>query len=134
MTLQTCVRQGCLVVKMPSEVSSENAESLRWELREMCRTRLERASRDGVSAVVVDWSEVPYLTLAGAALLDDLRQRVLESGVQLRIVATHGAPRAMLRIVGLNDVLAVHDSVGQALAAGGASGEGRGRPEIGKTS
>ncbi|MFD4475415.1 hypothetical protein ACFWPU_04785 [Streptomyces sp. NPDC058471] len=40
----------------------------------------------------------------------------------------------MLRIVGLDDVLAIHDTVEQALAGGKASGEGRGRPEIGKTS
>ncbi|MGB8940919.1 MAG: STAS domain-containing protein [Streptomyces sp.] len=134
MTLQTSVRQGCLVVKMPPEVSVGNAEPLRRELRELCRTQLDRASRSGVSAVVVDWADVPFLTLAGVAVLEDFREGVLERGVQVRLVASHRVPRAVLRIVGLDDVLAIHDTVEQALAGGRASGEGRGRPGIGKTS
>ncbi|MGW6022523.1 STAS domain-containing protein [Streptomyces sp. NPDC055099] len=134
MKLQTSVRQGCLVVRMPPDVRVGNAEPLRWELREMCRTRLDRVSRGGVSAVVVDWAAARSLTLAGVAVLEDFRRTAAERGVPTRLVTPHRAPRAVLRVVGLNGVLAVHDTVDQALAAGEASGEGRGRPEIGKTS
>ncbi|MGW5733620.1 MULTISPECIES: STAS domain-containing protein [Streptomyces] len=134
MTLQTSVRQGCLVVKMPPEVSVGNAEELRRELRELCRTRLDRSSRDRVSAVVVDWADVPFLTLTGVAVLEDFRERAVERGVPIRLVASRRVPRAVLRIAGLDGVLAIHDTVEQALAGGRASGEGRGRPEIGKTS
>ncbi|MFI8874025.1 STAS domain-containing protein [Streptomyces sp. NPDC055243] len=134
MMLHTSVRQGCLVVEMPPEVDIGNAEPLRWELGEMCRTRLDRAARDGVSAVVVDWAAAPFLTMAGVAVLDDLRQRLVERGVAVRVVASRRVVRAVLRIVGLADVLAIHDTVEQALTAGKASGEGRGRPEMGKSS
>ncbi|MFF1708611.1 STAS domain-containing protein [Streptomyces sp. NPDC058268] len=95
---------------------------------------MDRASRSGVSAVVVDWADVPFLTLAGVAVLEDFREGALERGVQVRLVASHRVPRGVLRIVGLDYVLAIHDTVEQALAGGKASGEGRGRPEIGKTS
>ncbi|MFE6157665.1 STAS domain-containing protein [Streptomyces sp. NPDC056486] len=138
MALHTSVRQGCLVVQMPPEVDIGNAEPLRWELRAVCRALLDRASRDGVSAVVVDWAAAPFLTMAGVAVLEDFRQRVDAGGVPLRLVASRRVVRAVLRIVGLNDVLAIHDTVEQALAGGKISGrgegEGRGRPEIGRTS
>jgi len=134
MELHTFLRQGCLVVQMPPEVDIGNAEPLQRALREMCRTLLDRASRDGVSAVVVDWAEAPFLTMAGVAVLDDFRQRVDESGVPLRLVASHRAARAVLHIVGRNDVLTIHGTVEQALAGGRISGEDRGRPEIGRTS
>ncbi|MGW5866660.1 STAS domain-containing protein [Streptomyces sp. NPDC055239] len=138
MALHTSVRQGCLIVRMPPEVDIGNAEPLRWELREMCRTRLDRAARDAVSAVVVDWAAAPFLSMAGVAVLNDFRQRVDAHGVPLCLVASRRVVRAVLRIVGLNDVLPIHDTVEQALAGGRTSGdgedEGRGRPEIGRTS
>ncbi|MGW6054480.1 STAS domain-containing protein [Streptomyces sp. NPDC055189] len=152
MTLHTSVRQGCLVVEMPPEVDIGNAEPLRGELRETCRTLLDRSSRDRVSAVVVDWAAAPFLTMAGVAVLDDFRQRVDERGVPLRVVASRRTARAVLRIVGLNEMLTVHDTLEQALAGGkapregssrqgsssggrsggGRSGGGRDRPETGK--
>ncbi|MDG4862972.1 STAS domain-containing protein [Streptomyces sp. T-3] len=135
MTLQTSIRQGCLIVEMPPEVDIGNAEPLRQELRELCRTLLDPSSRDGVlSAVVVDWAAAPFLTMAGVAVLDDFRQQAGERGLPVRVVASHRWPRAVLRIVGLNGVLAIHDSVEQALTGDEAPEQGRRRPEIGKTS
>lgn len=134
MTLHTSVRHGCLVVEMPPKVDPGNAEPLRRELRETCRSLLNRGSRDGVSAVVVDWAAAPSLTMTGVAVLDEFRQRVAEHGVPMRVVVSRRAARAVLRIVGLDDVLAVHATVEQALAGGTSSGEGRGRTEMGKTS
>ncbi|MEU3737117.1 hypothetical protein AB0E78_08615 [Streptomyces sp. NPDC032198] len=88
-----------------------------------------------MSAVVVDWADVPFLTLAGVAVLEDFREGRGRSNAGSRSAWWPRTEcRAVLRIVGLDDVLAIHDTVEQALAGGKASGEGRGRPEIGKTS
>ena len=128
MTLHTSVRHGCLIVEMPPEVDLGNAEPLRQELREMCRTLLSPATRDGVSAVVVDWAAAPFLTIAGVAVLDDFRQRVAQCGLPVRVVASRRSPRAVLQIVGLDGVLPVHDTVEQALAGHEATERGGDRP------
>lgn len=133
MTLQTSVRRGCLIVEMPAEVDIGNAEPLRQELRDICRTLLSLVSRDGLSAVVVDWAAAPFLTMAGVAVLDDFRQQAAECGVAVRVVASRRWPRAVLRIVGLDGVLSVHDAVEQALAGDDTAGRGRDRPETGRT-
>ncbi|MDQ0604577.1 hypothetical protein QF037_008922 [Streptomyces canus] len=89
-----------------------NAELLRRDLRSLCRTLFSPSSPDGVAAVVV----------AG------------EQGIAVRVEVSRRWPRAVSRIVGLTGVLAVHGSVEQALTVGGPSSEGRGRPELGKSS
>lgn len=134
MTLQTSVRQGCLIVEMPPEVDISNAESLRQELRGLCRTQLSPGSRDGASAVVVDWTCAPFLTMAGVAVLDDFRQQAGELGLPVRVVTSKRWPLAVLRIVGLNGVMAIHDTVDQALGGRKTTGQERGRPELGRSS
>lgn len=134
MTLRTSIRQGCLIVEMPPEVDIGNAELLRRDLRSLCRTHFSPSSPDGVAAVVVDWAAAPFLTMAGVAVLEDLRQQAGEQGIAVRVVVSRRWPRAVLRIVGLTGVLTVHDSVEQALTVGGPSSEGQGRPELGKSS
>lgn len=134
MTLQTSVRQGCLIVEMPPEVDIDNAEPLRQELRGLCRTQLSPASRNGVSAVVVNWAAAPFLTMAGVAVLDDFRQQAGELGLPVRVVASKRWPRAVLRIVGLNGEMAIHDTVDQALDCRKTTGQERGSPELGRSS
>ncbi|MFF1298323.1 MULTISPECIES: hypothetical protein [unclassified Streptomyces] len=50
----------------------------------MCRTRFSPSSPDGVAAVVVDWAAAPFLTMAGVAVLEDLRQQVGKQGIAVR--------------------------------------------------
>jgi sirohydrochlorin ferrochelatase len=63
------------------EVDIGNAELLRRDLRSLCRTHVSPSSPDGVAAVVVDWAAAPFLTLAGVAVLEDLRQQAGEQGI-----------------------------------------------------
>lgn len=132
MTLRTSARHGRLIVEMPREVDISNAEPLRQELRDVCRTLLAPASHDRPTAVVVDWSAAPFLTIAGVAVLDDFRRQAGTHGVPVRVVVSRRWPRAVLRMVGLKSLLAIHDTVEQALAGDEPSRDSQGRPETGR--
>uniref|UniRef100_A0AAU2VFD9 STAS domain-containing protein n=1 Tax=Streptomyces sp. NBC_00003 TaxID=2903608 RepID=A0AAU2VFD9_9ACTN len=115
MTLRISRRQDALVVVLPPEVDIGNAESVRTDLHELCRTRLEPESRNGVSKVVVDWAGAPFLTMAGVAVLEDFRRRATDQGVAVHLVACGRWPRAVLRLTGVDGALTVHDTLDQAL-------------------
>ncbi|WP_329394901.1 STAS domain-containing protein [Streptomyces melanogenes] len=116
MTLRISRRQDALIVVLPPEVDIGNAESVRADLHELCRTRLEPESRNGVSRVVVDWAGAPFLTMAGVAVLEDFRLRATAQGLAVHLVACGRWPRAVLRITGVDGAVTVHDTVDQALA------------------
>ena len=62
---------------------------------------------------------VPYVDLAGAELLADLRATLLERGIEFRLAETHGAVREALRRLGSAHAAALaeaHQTVDDVLA------------------
>lgn len=116
MTLRISRKQDALVVVLPPEVDIGNAESVRADLHELCRTRLEPDSRNAVSKVVVDWAAATFLTMAGVAVLEDFRRRATDQGLAVHLVASGRWPHAVLRLTGVDGALTVHDTLDQALA------------------
>lgn len=113
--LPLSIRNGSVIVTMPAEVDISNAEPTRQELLRLVRSRLGPDDRDGVLGVVLDWASAPFLTMAGVAVLEDFHRRTEAAGLPLRLVLGHGLPRKVLRIVGLDGAMPVHDTVEQAL-------------------
>ncbi|MGW8375500.1 STAS domain-containing protein [Streptomyces sp. ODS28] len=127
MGLRVAERGGRLIVTMPGELDIANAEAVRQELRSLCRERLGAAGPHRVSGVVVDWSAAPWLTCAGVAVLEDFREQLEAYGVPVGLVAGRCLPRKVLRLVGMDGMLPVYDSLAAALEAdAGAAGGGRG--------
>lgn len=128
--LQISGMQGALIVRVPVEVDISNAETVRAQLRDLCRTRLGPGSRADVVAVVVDLTEAPLLTMAAVAVLDEFRIAVQEAGAAVRLVVRGRSPRTVLRVLALDGLLPVFDSVDQALADGRReSGQARRSPK-----
>lgn len=65
--------------------------------------------------LVVDMTDVAFLSSAGLALLVDLNQRCADTGVDLRIAAGNRTVLRALTMTGLTDVLTVVDSLTEAL-------------------
>ncbi|MFG2500471.1 STAS domain-containing protein [Streptomyces sp. NPDC048441] len=91
MTLQISFRQGCLTVEMPPEVDIANAETVREQLREVCRSRLDHDSRGGVTMAVVDWTAATFLTMAGVAVLEEFRLATKERATPVELISVEQA-------------------------------------------
>jgi anti-anti-sigma factor len=76
--------------------------------------RLGTAAR----TVIVDLSQVGFLSSAGLSLLVEADARARTSRQVLRVVAPGHAVRRVLRLTELDKVLHCHDSVLEALDAG----------------
>ncbi|MFJ8143366.1 STAS domain-containing protein [Streptomyces sp. NPDC096013] len=126
MTLQISNGQGYLIVQMPAEVDIANAETVRQQLRDLCRSQLDAGSRNSVTSVVVDWSASSILTMAGLTVLEDFRLAAAEARTPVKVVVSRRLPRKVLEMWGLNDVVPLYESVDHAVADGTESSE-RGR-------
>lgn len=65
--------------------------------------------------LVIDTTEVSFLSSAGLALLVDLNQRCTAAGVELRIASGNRTVRRALTMTGLTEVLTVVDTLTDAL-------------------
>ncbi len=83
---------GVLIVRVEASLLYFNAGHVREEVR-----RLAAAAGDGLRVVVWDLSTSPNVDIAGAGVLDELRQEFAERGVELRLVDAHAPVRDMLR-------------------------------------
>ncbi|MFE3181405.1 STAS domain-containing protein [Streptomyces violascens] len=117
MVIDSSLRHGCLIITFPEEVDIANADTVREQLHDVCRLQLAPENRNGITTLVADWSAAPLLTMAGVGVLDELRRRAHQVGVPLKVVMSGRTPRAVLRVVGLDTLIPLYDTVDQALAA-----------------
>jgi anti-sigma B factor antagonist len=78
----------------------------------------ERAS-DGVTAVVLDFSELAYLNSGGIGLLVTLLVRAQRSGQRLMAYGLSDHYRQIFELTRLDEAIAIHASEEEALAAVG---------------
>jgi anti-anti-sigma factor len=103
-------RPSAVVVSVAGEVDSRSAPLLHTVLM----PRLGTAAR----TVIVDLSQVGFLSSAGLSLLVEADARARTSRQVLRVVAPGHAVQRVLRLTELDKVLHCHDSVLEALDAG----------------
>ncbi len=86
---------------------------------------LDRALADAaevpgaVSHVVLDLSDVPFLSSAGLSILVDHHGRCVADGVTLSVVATRRAVLRSIQITALDRMIPLHPTVSDALTAAG---------------
>jgi anti-anti-sigma factor len=72
-----------------------------------------------VSHVVLDLSEVPFLSSAGLSILVDHHGRCAANGVGLSVVAKQHAVLRSIQITALDRIIPLHPTVSDALTAAG---------------
>jgi anti-sigma B factor antagonist len=70
---------------------------------------------DGVTQVVLDLTDVPFLSSAGLSVLADHHRRCGERGIRLSVVATHRTPLRALQITALDRLIPIYPSTAEAL-------------------
>lgn len=74
-----------------------------------------------VSHVVLDLTEVPFLSSAGLSVLVEHHGRCARDGITLAVVATHRATLRAIQITALDRIIPLHGTVADALASVDAS-------------
>jgi anti-sigma B factor antagonist len=97
------------VVAAAGEIDLTNAECL--------RDALLSAFNAGATAVVVDLTAVTFLDSAGVTALVRAARRASASEAALRVAVTSPAVLRVLDLVGINQLVPVYPSVGEALAS-----------------
>jgi anti-anti-sigma factor len=77
---------------------------------------------DAVSHVVLDLSDVPFLSSAGLSILVDHHGRCAVNGVGLSVVARQHAVLRSIQITALDRIIPLHPTVSDALTAAGQPG------------
>lgn len=74
-------------------------------------------SAQPVSHVVLDLTEVPFLSSAGLSVLVEHHGRCTRDGITLAVVATHRATLRAIQITALDRIIPLHGTLADALAA-----------------
>jgi anti-anti-sigma factor len=74
-------------------------------------------SADQVSNVILDLTNVPFLSSAGLSILVDHHQRCVDKGIRLSVVAAQRATLRAIQITALDRVIPLHGTVAEALEA-----------------
>ena len=101
-------RNGALVIHLVGEIDLYNAPALRAALLELCAERPER--------LVVDLAEVDFVDSTALGILIEARTK-LENPQSFFLAAPGRETHRALTISGLDQHLAVHDTVDSALTA-----------------
>lgn len=88
------------------------------------RDRLFSHVRDTVPYVIVDLTEVSFLTAAGLTVLVDTRQAAVAAGVTLCLVASTRPVLLPLRITGLDSLFDISSDITHALLRAGCGPDG----------
>jgi anti-sigma B factor antagonist len=75
------------------------------------------ANADSVSHLVLDLTDVPFLSSAGLSLLADHHRRCGALNIRLSVVATHRTPLRAIEITQLDRLISIYPSVAEALPA-----------------
>src|SRR4051812_6706096 len=79
----------------------------------------ERASGDGVRAVILDFVALKYMNSSGIGLLVTLLVRARRQGQQVLAYGLSDHYRQIFELTRLDEAVAIHDSEDEALAAAG---------------
>jgi anti-sigma B factor antagonist len=74
-------------------------------------------STQPVSSVVLDLTNVPFLSSAGLSILVDHHGRCARAGITLSVVAAQRATLRAIQITALDRIIPLHGTVEEALAA-----------------
>ena len=105
-------RENAVILRVTGEVDSYTAPLLHDRLAEVFT---EAAGRG--RTVVLDMTGVSFLASSGLSVLVDYHLRGVDEDTSLRVVAPAGSVLRALRATTLNEMLELHGSVAEALAA-----------------
>lgn len=105
-------RDNAVVLRVTGEVDSYTAPLLHDRLAEVFTE-----AKAGGLVVVLDMTHVSFLASSGLSVLVDYHTQGVEHGTSLRVVAPAGSVLRALRATTLNEMLELHASVAEALAA-----------------
>jgi anti-anti-sigma factor len=100
---------GVVVVAVEGEIDVDTADVVLDALR--------LGLTSGGPAVVADLTEVSFFGSTGISTLITAHEIADEHCTNLHVVAPHRAVKRPLQVTGVADVLALHDSVAEALSA-----------------
>lgn len=103
-------RGRAVVVSVEGELDLATVPILRERLGEVGDVS------DSPSPLVVDLSAVTFISSSGLALLVDLNNRCGERGVRLGVVTTGSVVPRAIQVTALDQILAIHATVDQAIA------------------
>jgi anti-sigma B factor antagonist len=96
------------LVTLPAEIDITNARDVRCQLN-------AAALRPGVGIVIADMTATCFCDSTGIRALLLAHQRAARSGAELRLLRPGDAVRRVLKVMGADQVLAIYDSVGDAM-------------------
>ncbi|MEU0877132.1 STAS domain-containing protein [Lentzea sp. NPDC005914] len=111
--VETEQRDNAVILRVAGEVDSYTAPVLQEHLA----AAFSEAARHKY-AVVLDMTGVSFLASTGLSALVEYHTRGEDQGIALRIVAPAGSVLRALRATMLNDLLELHATLPEALAAG----------------
>jgi anti-anti-sigma factor len=97
------------VVELPAQIDVTNAQQVGEQLAE--------ALRPGASVVIADLGRTTFCDSSGVRMLVLATRRATASGIRLRLVVTSAAVLRIFELSGLDSLLPVYASVGEALGA-----------------
>jgi anti-sigma B factor antagonist len=100
---------GILVIAVEGEIDVDTADEV------LDAVRLAFASAG--PALIADLTQVSFFGSTGISTLISIHEHAEELGKKLHVVAPQRAVRRPLQVTGVADVLALHDSVEEALSA-----------------
>ena len=103
-------RDGATVIALTGELDLYNAEDVRASLLECCA--------DEPAVLVVDMEQVTFIDSTALGVLIEARSRLADRG-GFRLAAPGLETRRALEVSGLDRHFSVHDTVADALGAGG---------------
>ncbi|HEY2285163.1 MAG TPA: STAS domain-containing protein [Streptosporangiaceae bacterium] len=98
-----------VVVRLPAEIDSSNAEHI--------RERLCAALTPGVRLVVADLTGTTFCDVAGVRSLVRARNQATAMNAEIRLSVRPGPVRRVLTLVNLNDPFLIYASTSEATAA-----------------
>ncbi|WP_162601794.1 STAS domain-containing protein [Occallatibacter savannae] len=110
MTIDRTEVDGKVVLRVAGRMDAENAVLFEREC-ESCLT-------DGVRALVIDLTDLKYVSSMGLRSFVMIGQKLKEKGGDFRICCLTGLVRQVFEITRLNQVLPLHDSLESALVGG----------------
>lgn len=78
-------------------------------------TRLDVALADAPSVLIVDLSEVQFLSSAGISMLVETHRLTHRAGMSLRVVAEGPATSRPMRVMGLGEIIDIYPTVDEAV-------------------
>ncbi|SDN92984.1 anti-anti-sigma factor [Lentzea jiangxiensis] len=109
LTVHVAEVAGVAVVAVEGEIDVDTADDVLDALRQGCEST--------GPAVVADLTLVSFFGSTGISTLISAHELADEHGKDLRVVAPQRAVRRPLQVTGVADVLVLHDTVEEALAA-----------------